>query len=126
MGSDTIWDISQPYFMYHKDVFWGSKFDKTSVASYAPSVGYAKEISVEKQKWIANALDNMKAISVRDESSYNLIKPFTKKEIEFTEEEFRRLFKENGAVTFTQADSKKWAKITEKSVPRGALLRKWA
>lgn len=84
LGSDTIWDISQPYFMYHKDVFWGSKFDKTSVASYAPSVGYAKEISVEQQKWIANALDNMKAISVRDESSYNLIKPFTKKEIEFT------------------------------------------
>ena len=38
-----------------------------------------------------------------------------KKEFDFTEEEFRRLFKENGAVTFTQADSKKWAKITEKS-----------
>ncbi len=38
-----------------------------------------------------------------------------KKEFNFTEDEFRKLFEEHGETDFDEGDSKKWAKITEKS-----------
>ena len=82
LGSDTIWDVSIPFFRNHADFFWGTQFEKAKVISYAPSVGFAKAEDIAKCGFIRDALNRMSAVSVRDEASRALLQPYCDKEIQ--------------------------------------------
>lgn len=82
LGSDTIWDVSIPFFRNHAEFFWGTQFEDTKIISYAPSVGHAKADNVEKCGFIREALSRMSAVSVRDEISRALLQPYCDKEIQ--------------------------------------------
>ncbi len=82
LGSDTGWDISDPFFYNHRSFFWGTQFKNTKVISYAPSVGFSKKEDIEKCDFIRSALSKMSTVSVRDQHSKNLLQPYCDKEIE--------------------------------------------
>lgn len=72
-GSDTIWDVSIPYFRNHRDFFWGLSFENARLISYAPSMGYTKQADLEKLGFASKALSRLDAVSVRDHSDKALL-----------------------------------------------------
>ena len=80
LGSDVIWDVTGGLFRNHHPFFWGTQFP-TKVISYAASIGFSKKEDLEKYDFIRPALANMAAVSVRDEASQELLKPYCDKEI---------------------------------------------
>lgn len=82
LGSDVIWDITSSYFRNHFCFFWGTQFKDSRVISYAPSVGFAKEAHFENATYVRDALKNMTAVSVRDQTSKHLLEKYCDKEIE--------------------------------------------
>ena len=80
LGSDTVWDLAVKYFYNHRSFFWGLDFNKGKVISYAASLGYAKE-DVAHCDMVPKALQNMEAISVREDSARAILQPYTDKEI---------------------------------------------
>lgn len=81
LGSDTIWDVSTPYFRNHHDFFWGTTFSGKRIISYAPSIGYSKKEHLEACPWIAEALRGMDMISVRDTGAMALLQPYCDQKI---------------------------------------------
>lgn len=81
LGSDVIWDVTGGLFRNHQSFFWGTQFQPTRVISYAASVGFSKKEDLEKVNFIRNALGLMAAVSVRDETSRELLRPYCNKEI---------------------------------------------
>lgn len=80
LGSDVIWDVTGGLFRKHHPFFWGTQFP-TKVISYAASIGFSKKEDLEKVNFIRKSLENMAAVSVRDEASRELLKPYCDKEI---------------------------------------------
>ena len=81
LGSDVIWDVTSPFFRKHNAFFWGTQFSSAKVFSYAASVGFAKKEHFENALFVSDALRKMAAVSVRDEASRELLKPYCDKEI---------------------------------------------
>lgn len=81
LGSDVIWDVSENFFKNHKDFFWGAQFQNAWVISYAPSVGFADEEDVAQCTTVAEALQRMAAVSVRDITSQRLLQPYCDQKI---------------------------------------------
>ncbi len=82
LGSDVIWDVTVPLFRNHYPFFFGTQFQNGRVISYAPAVGFAKAEDIKNCDFIAGALKEMKAVSVRDKTSKALVQPYCDKEIE--------------------------------------------
>lgn len=82
LGSDTIWDVSDMYFKRSWATFWGAHLKNAKIISYAPSMGFAKAEDIEKCDFIRDALHRMSAVSVRDETSKELLQPYCDKEIQ--------------------------------------------
>ena len=80
LGSDVIWDVTGDLFRNHHPFFWGTQFP-TKVISYAASIGFSKKEDLEKVNFIRASLANMAAVSVRDEASQELLKPYCDKDI---------------------------------------------
>lgn len=80
LGSDVIWDVTGGLFRNHHPFFWGTQFP-TKVISYAASIGFSKKEDLEKMNFIRSSLENMEAVSVRDEVSQTLLQPYCDKEI---------------------------------------------
>lgn len=80
LGSDVIWDVTGGLFRNHHPFFWGTQFP-TKVISYAASIGFSKKEDLEKMDFIRSSLENMAAVSVRDEASQQLLQPYCDKEI---------------------------------------------
>lgn len=81
LGSDVIWDVTSPFFRRHHAFFWGTQFSAAKVISYAASIGFSKKEDLEKVDFIQKSLNRMKAVSVRDEASQKLLRPYCDKEI---------------------------------------------
>ena len=81
LGSDVIWDVTGGLFRNHYPFFWGTQFHPTRVISYAASIGFSKKADLEKMDFIRNALSLMAAVSVRDEASQELLRPYCDKDI---------------------------------------------
>lgn len=81
LGSDVIWDVTVPFFRNHHSFFWGTQFRQSKVISYAASVGFAKEEDIAACSFVRDALKNMAAVSVRDQTSKQLLQPYCDKEI---------------------------------------------
>lgn len=80
LGSDVIWDVTGGLFRNHHPFFWGTQFP-TKVISYAASIGFSKKEDLAKVNFIRSSLENMAAVSVRDEASQQLLQPYCDKEI---------------------------------------------
>ena len=81
LGSDTIWDISSPFFGRRHSIFFGEIFTKSRVFSYAPSIGYANKNDFLSAIWIKEALAHLDCISVREKRARDVISQFTDKPI---------------------------------------------
>lgn len=81
LGSDVIWDLTEPYFKDNYTFFWGMQFENAKVISYAPSVGFAKEKDLENASFVWAALKKMDSVSVRDITSKQVLRPYCDKEI---------------------------------------------
>lgn len=78
LGSDIIWDYTQTSFGNDEYVF-GNHLRTEKVISYAPSFGTVK-VNNTPPSYVVNGLNNMCAISVRDENSAQLVKQYTGKD----------------------------------------------
>lgn len=81
-GSDTVWDLTFPYFSNHRDFYWGSSFQNARLISYAPSLGYTGEKELAgNADFVRNALSRFSAVSVREPSGKALLEPYCEKPI---------------------------------------------
>ena len=81
LGSDTIWNVDSKYFLDNYTTYFGSKFNKFKVVSYAGSFANTSIKSVKKINNIGSIVDNWHSISVRDTYSFNIMKELTNKKI---------------------------------------------
>ena len=78
LGSDIIWDYSIGFF--NNDVFlFGNNLNSENIISYAASFGTVKSETI-CPKYVKIGLQNLSAISVRDENSKNLVKQYAGRE----------------------------------------------
>lgn len=67
-GSDTIWNINDPFFLKNWRVFWGDSF-KGKKATYAASIGETSSEELEVHSKLCQALQSFDYISVRDDAT---------------------------------------------------------
>lgn len=82
LGSDTIWNLDVKFFEKNYRIFFGGIFKDKKVISYAASIANTHIEKLKEHKDIPMMLDNMKAISVRDEQTYKVINELSKNDIE--------------------------------------------
>lgn len=76
LGSDVIWQLRSDLIYRHMDRYFGLSFPENKVFSYAPSAnGAAPELFNDER--ISLALKRMRDISVRDESTRQIISAHT-------------------------------------------------
>ncbi len=80
LGSDTIWNFNSPYFYSKRDIYTGKAFGRGKSISYAASAANTPYEVFSKDEEIKNAICNLKAISVRDENTKELVKKLTGRE----------------------------------------------
>ncbi len=103
LGSDTVWDLSYPFFRNHRDFFWGCAFEDARVISYAPSMGYTRQEHMDVP-FVTAALKRMSAVSVRDQYAKALLQPHCDAPIQLVSDP---------TILLTRADFNKIAKPTE-------------
>ena len=80
VGSDTVWDVDSKYFLESQDVFWPIvNPTKLKVISYAASVANSKPERLKKLSYPIKCLNQLDAISVRDQYSYDVVTSVTDK-----------------------------------------------
>lgn len=72
LGSDTIWNISDPYFLKMWTVFWGKSFNTRKI-TYAASVGGTKPSCFEDKIYLTDCLNDLDKIAVRDSATMSLV-----------------------------------------------------
>ncbi len=83
IGSDEVFNCLQKYPVGYSRNLFGYGYDDKDVISYAASFGHTDMKGLKKYKIdheIGNMLNKFKAISVRDENSYKIVKELTNKE----------------------------------------------
>ena len=78
LGSDEIWNITQPAF--RKTVFWGEGL--SNVISYAASIGKASIEQFDQMPEHLNYLNDIKHCLVRDKRTANFVNHYTNKKAE--------------------------------------------
>ena len=81
IGSDTVWDIDSRYFIASEDLFWGTRWDKISIISYAASIANSSINKLLQQKYRSEAIKKIKAVGVRDSYSKQFVESILKKNI---------------------------------------------
>ncbi len=79
IGSDTVWNFSSAYFMKHSDKYTGAALGTEKSITYAVSAANTPYEKFDIAK-ISNPISNLKAISVRDEETYQIVKKLTGRE----------------------------------------------
>lgn len=80
LGSDTIWNFNSPFFYEKRDIYTGKFFGKGNSITYAASAANTPYETFIKDEGIKVAIDNLKAISVRDEDTKKIVRKLTGKE----------------------------------------------
>lgn len=80
LGSDIIWDYSQPIF-FHDPHLFGQGLQAKHIVAYAPSFGTVK-VGQSAPQYVVDALGKMEAISVRDQNSADVVKDLSGREAE--------------------------------------------
>lgn len=76
LGSDEIWNVTQPAF--RKPIFWGTGF--SPVISYAASIGKAEIDGFGKYPEQINGLRKLSSILIRDERTKEFVQKYTDRE----------------------------------------------
>lgn len=74
LGSDTIWNISSPYFKKNINTFFGIFFNEKAISSYGASIANTDIAEFQGRPEISNALKNMSSVSVRDMKTAEMVK----------------------------------------------------
>ena len=72
-GSDTIWNINDPYFQNNWKRFWGGDFDGKKI-TYAISIGSTSPENIQKKDFLCDALQEFQYVFVRDKATYDFVK----------------------------------------------------
>lgn len=81
LGSDTIWNLDNRFFLKNYKTFFGGRFKNKEVITYAASVGNTGIEKIKKYKDIPKMLEKLKDISVRDESTQKIVKELIDKDV---------------------------------------------
>lgn len=74
LGSDTIWNISDRYFLNERKMYWGDCAYSRKKISYAASLGNTSLGMVQQYPDLLDLLKKLDAISVRDHYTLNVLK----------------------------------------------------
>lgn len=72
-GSDTIWNIQDPYFMNEWKKYWGFEVKQKKI-TYAVSTGGTPEYLISENSELKKCLSEFSEVSVRDKHTYNIVK----------------------------------------------------
>ena len=81
LGSDTIWNIGDRYFLKEKKIYWGETANSKIVISYAASLGNSDISILRNYPELVNDLTRLDGISVRDDHTLNIVKSLTGKNV---------------------------------------------
>lgn len=81
LGSDTIWNLDVKHFWKKREIYWSNCLKGRKVISYAPSMGNTIHISRKDENLVREGLNNIKALSVRDIHTQNIVEKYTSKKI---------------------------------------------
>lgn len=81
LGSDIVWDYSIDFFNHDVHLF-GNRLNSENIVSYAASFGTVTS-ETKVPQYVLDGLENMKAISVRDMNSVELVRQYTGREAEW-------------------------------------------
>lgn len=81
IGSDTVWELNNDYFVKNRSFFWGMKIDNKKLISYAPSIANSTLEDIKKYPDVIQSINTMNSISVRDKNSYNVLSSISDREI---------------------------------------------
>ena len=73
LGSDTIWNIDDSYFLNERKVYWGDCAKSRKKISYAASLGNTSLSKVQQYPELVDSLKKLNAISVRDNHTLKVI-----------------------------------------------------
>ena len=73
IGSDTVWDVTSPYFLASQDVFWGLPWDGSKIVTYAASIANSPYEALDSLEYPCASLKGYARISVRDDYTFNYI-----------------------------------------------------
>lgn len=74
IGSDTIWNLDNRYFTDNSKTYFGVNLGNKKIISYAASVANTAEQKFINNQTAAKGIAKMADISVRDISTYNVVK----------------------------------------------------
>ena len=83
IGSDEVFNCTQGSPVGYSKELFGKKYEKKNIISYAASFGYTTLRKLEEHnidKEVGKMLSEFKAISVRDQNSFNIVKKISKVE----------------------------------------------
>lgn len=72
-GSDTIWNIANPYFEKEWKKYWGYGITQKKI-TYAASAGETQEDMILKRPELRKCIAEFSGLGIRDEHTYNIVK----------------------------------------------------
>lgn len=82
LGSDTIWNLDNKYFVDEQKTYWGQKSRANKTISYAASIANTQEKNIDSYPKVIDYLEKLDAISVRDYHSFDILSKYTKRKME--------------------------------------------
>ena len=82
-GSDQIWNLADHLREEHKEFYFAQFIAPEKRVAFSASLG-TNQLSAEQLAYVAEKADEMKAVSVREESGAQLLRPLCKNKIEVT------------------------------------------
>lgn len=74
IGSDTVWNLDNKYFIDNADTYFGVNLGNKKIISYAASAANTSEQKFINSKSAILGINKMSDISVRDIATYNIVK----------------------------------------------------
>ena len=82
LGSDTIWNMDQPYFVRERKDYWGARSHAKKTISYAASVANTGKEKIGRYPDAIECLNRLDAVSVRDLYTQSVIRELTDHPVE--------------------------------------------
>ena len=81
IGSDTVWNIDSRYFKASEDLFWGMRWKKIPIISYAVSIANSSIEKLSQLTYPEKAVKSLEAIGVRDTYTQAFVETVLKKQV---------------------------------------------
>lgn len=77
IGSDTLWNLEEPYFEDNSNIFFGSESEAKKTITYAISAANSTSYLFQKHPKLINDIAGLDAVSVRDNHTYSIVEELT-------------------------------------------------